>query len=162
MINKNALELIGNTPLMELSKIHKGPGRILVKAEFLQPGGSVKDRAAKKIIELAYKNGKLKKGQPVVEMTSGNMGAGLAIVCNILGNPLIVVMSEGNSPERAKMLKNMAVQSKIRRRLKIRQFSIDNVSLETVSEFSIRWLAEVPPSDPLQALSSNNQPFKRK
>lgn len=110
MIKKNALELIGNTPLMELSKIHKGPGRIFVKAEFLQPGGSIKDRAAKKIIELAYKNGKLKKGQPVVEMTSGNMGAGLAIVCNILGNPLIVVMSEGNSPERAKMLKNMAAE----------------------------------------------------
>ncbi len=99
MIKKNALELIGNTPLMELSKIHKGPGRIFVKVEFLQPGGSIKDRAAKKIIELAYKNGELKKGQPVVEMTSGNMGAGLAIVCNFLGNPLITVMSEGNSPE---------------------------------------------------------------
>ena len=110
MIKKNALELIGNTPLMELSKIHKGPGRIFVKVEFLQPGGSIKDRAAKKIIELAYKNGELKKGQPVVEMTSGNMGAGLAIVCNFLGNPLIAVMSEGNSPERAKMLKNMTAE----------------------------------------------------
>jgi len=61
MIKKNALELIGNTPLMELSKIHKGPSRIFVKVEFLQPGGSIKDRAAKKIIELAYKNGELKK-----------------------------------------------------------------------------------------------------
>jgi len=110
MIKENALELIGNTPLMELSKIYKGPGSILVKVEFLQPGGSIKDRAAKKIIELAYKNGELKKGQPVVEMTSGNMGAGLAIVCNFLGNPLIAVMSEGNSPERAKMLKNMAAE----------------------------------------------------
>ena len=110
MIKNSTLELIGNTPLLELSKIHKGPGKIFVKAEFLQPGGSVKDRAAKKIIELAYTNGKLKKGQPVVEMTSGNMGAGLAIVCNILGNPFIAVMSEGNSPERAKMMKNLSVE----------------------------------------------------
>jgi cysteine synthase A len=110
MIKNSTLELIGNTPLLELSKIHKGPGKIFVKAEFLQPGGSVKDRAAKKIIELAYKNGKLKKGQPVVEMTSGNMGAGLAIVCNILGNPFIAIMSEGNSTERAKMMKNLSAE----------------------------------------------------
>jgi cysteine synthase A len=91
--------------LIFLDKISTAlPGKIYVKAEHLQPGGSVKDRAAYQIILDAYKNGSLKKGQTVVEMTSGNMGAGLALVCRQFGNPFIAVMSEGNSPERRKIL----------------------------------------------------------
>jgi len=104
MIRKSCLDLIGNTPLVELRRIHPGPGRIYAKAEFLQPGGSVKDRAALQIIRDAYGSGALVKGQPVVEMTSGNMGSGLAVVCNAFGNPLTVVISEGNSASRARML----------------------------------------------------------
>ncbi len=134
MIKNNILELIGNTPLMELSKIHKGEGRIFVKAEFLQPGGSVKDRAAKKIIELAYANGKLKKGQPVVEMTSGNMGAGLTIVCNFLGNPFIAVMSEGNSPERAKMLKNLAEEIVLTKQVEGKPGKVTGKDIEVATE----------------------------
>ena len=106
-ISKNTLALIGNTPMLELSRIYNGPGRIYAKAEYMQPGGSIKDRAAFKIIELAYKTGKLKKAQPVIEMTSGNMGAGLAVVCNIFGNPFIAVMSEGNSSARGKMMTDL-------------------------------------------------------
>ena len=79
-------------------------GKIYAKAEHLQPGGSLKDRAAYQIILDAYENGSLKKGQTVVEMTSGNMGAGLALVCRQFGNPFVAVMSEGNSPERRKIL----------------------------------------------------------
>ena len=109
-IINNALEAIGNTPLIQLNKIYNGPGKIFAKMEFIHPGGSVKDRAAKKIIELAYENGKLKKNQPVVEMTSGNMGAGLAVVCNVYGNPFIAVMSEGNSPARATMMRNLGAE----------------------------------------------------
>jgi Pyridoxal-phosphate dependent enzyme len=82
---------------MELSRVWSGPGRILAKAEFMQPGGSVKDRAARAIIEAARANGRLKPGAPVVEMTSGNMGAGLAVVCAALGHPLVVTMSAGDS-----------------------------------------------------------------
>ena len=104
MIRKSCLDLIGNTPLVELRRIHPGPGKIYAKAEFLQPGGSVKDRAALQIIRDAYGSGALVKGQPVVEMTSGNMGAGLAVVCNAFGNPFTAVMSEGNSANRARML----------------------------------------------------------
>jgi cysteine synthase A len=104
MIRKGSLELIGNTPLIELRRIHPGPGKVYAKAEFLQPGGSIKDRAALQIIKDAYESGALAKGQPVVEMTSGNMGAGLAVVCNAFGNPFTAVMSEGNSPNRARML----------------------------------------------------------
>lgn len=101
----STLNLIHNTPLIFLDKISADlPGKIYAKAEHLQPGGSVKDRAAYQIILDAYHNGSLKKGQTVVEMTSGNMGAGLALVCRQFGNPFVAVMSEGNSPERRKIL----------------------------------------------------------
>jgi len=104
MLINSSLQLIENTPLIELVNIHNGSGRVFGKAEFVQPGGSVKDRAALHIIQDAYKSNALKKGQPVIEMTSGNMGAGLAVVCNMLGNPFTAVMSDGNSRARAKML----------------------------------------------------------
>lgn len=102
------LDLIGRTPLVELSL--PGPGRILAKAEFLQPGGSVKDRAGRKAIELAYEEGRLVAGQTVVEMTSGNMGAALALVCAVTGNPFVAVMSAGNSPERARMMGGLGAE----------------------------------------------------
>jgi cysteine synthase A len=104
MIKQGTLELINNTPLIKLDKLETGL-IIYAKLESIQPGGSVKDRAAFQIIKDAYSNGTLKKGQLVVEMTSGNMGAGLAVVCKQFGNPFLAVMSEGNSPERRKILK---------------------------------------------------------
>jgi len=106
----DALDLIGNTPLVTLGRLHPGPGRLLAKAEFMQPGGSVKDRAALHIIRSAHQAGNLRTGQTVVEMTSGNMGAGLAVVCNVLGNPFVAVMSEGNSSERARMLESLGAK----------------------------------------------------
>src|SRR5215212_8963072 len=100
MLFRSVLDLIGSTPLLELSRIHSGPGRILAKAEFLNPGGSMKDRAALRIIRDAEAAGKLAPGQTVVEMTSGNMGAGLAIVCGATNHHFVAVMSRGNSPAR--------------------------------------------------------------
>ncbi|HRE52978.1 MAG TPA: cysteine synthase family protein [Flavitalea sp.] len=101
----STLELITHTPLLHLDKLSgTGNGKIYGKLEYLQPGGSVKDRAALQIIKDAYRSGRLSKGQTVVEMTSGNMGAGLALVCRQFGNPFIAVMSKGNSPERLKIL----------------------------------------------------------
>src|SRR5262249_47650417 len=82
----------------------------LAKAEFLQPGGSVKDRAARAIVEAARADGRLRPGAPVVEMTSGNMGAGLAVVCAALGHPLVLTMSAGNSPQRARMLEALGAE----------------------------------------------------
>lgn len=109
MIKKGTLELINNTPLLTLDRIV--PGKIIYgKAEYMQPGGSVKDRAAYQIVKDAYANGTLKKGQPVVEMTSGNMGAGMAVVCKQYGNPFYAVMSEGNSVERRKALKALGAE----------------------------------------------------
>ena len=105
MYKDSTLDLIAKTPLLHLSKIINGTGKIYAKLEYLQPGGSLKDRVAFKIIKDAYSSNQLKKGQLVVEMTSGNMGAGLAVVCKQFGNPFIAVMSKGNSPERRKILK---------------------------------------------------------
>lgn len=106
----SSLDLIGQTPLVALDRIHTGPGRIVAKAEFLQPGGSVKDRAAKAILLAAREDGRLKPGMPVVEMTSGNMGAGLAVVCAALGHPFIATMSAGNSPARARMMQGLGAR----------------------------------------------------
>jgi cysteine synthase A len=108
---KNVTGFICNTPLIELGCVYHGNGRLFAKMEFVQPGGSVKDRAALKIIKDAYENKKLKENQPVVEMTSGNMGAGLAVVCGAMNNPFIAVMSEGNSPERSKILKALGAET---------------------------------------------------
>ncbi|MDI4239528.1 cysteine synthase family protein, partial [Bradyrhizobium sp. Arg237L] len=106
----SALDLIGRTPLVALDRVHSGPGRIVAKVEFLQPGGSVKDRAAKAIVLAAREDGRLKPGMPVVEMTSGNMGAGLAVVCAALGHPFIATMSAGNSTARARMMEGLGAR----------------------------------------------------
>lgn len=108
--SRNALDLIGNTPLLSLNRLYTGSGQLMAKAEFMQPGGSVKDRAAKKIMERAYALNLVQVGTPVIEMTSGNMGAGLAVVCALKGNPFTAVMSAGNSPERVKMLKGLGAR----------------------------------------------------
>jgi cysteine synthase A len=101
----SALEAIGHTPLVELSRITRGlPGRILAKLEYLNPGYSKKDRIALQIIEDAEADGRLRPGQTVVELTSGNTGTGLAIVCGIKDYPFVAVMSKGNSVERARMM----------------------------------------------------------
>lgn len=90
---------------MRLERIEAGlDGVILAKLEYLNPGGSKKDRAALGIIEAAEKSGQLRLGQTVVELTSGNAGTGLAIVCGVKGYPFVAVMSRGNSMERARMM----------------------------------------------------------
>lgn len=104
-ITNSVLDLIGNTPLVALDRLHPGPGRILVKCEFLNPGASMKDRTSLAMIRAARESGELQPGGHVVEMTSGNQGSGLALVCAVLGHPITVTMSVGNSPQRAVMMK---------------------------------------------------------
>ena len=105
------LGAIGNTPLVELSRITRGlEGRILAKLEYFNPGFSKKDRIALQMIEEAEAEGKLKPGQTVVELTSGNTGTGLSIVCALKGYPFVAVMSKGNSTERARMMKALGAE----------------------------------------------------
>ena len=107
----SVLEAIGNTPLVELSRIIRGrEGRILAKLEYLNPGFSKKDRIALQMIEEAETDGQLQPGQTVVELTSGNTGTGLSIVCAVKGYPFVAVMSKGNSTERARMMKSLGAE----------------------------------------------------
>jgi cysteine synthase len=107
----SVLGAIGNTPLVELSRITRGlEGRILAKLEYLNPGFSKKDRIALQMIEEAEAEGKLIKGQTVVELTSGNTGTGLSIVCAVKGYPFVAVMSKGNSTERARMMRALGAE----------------------------------------------------
>lgn len=106
-INNSVIDLIANTPLVALDRLYTGPGRILVKCEFLNPGASMKDRTSLAMIMAAKNSGELQPGGHVVEMTSGNQGSGLALVCSVLGHPLTVTMSKGNSPQRAVMMRGL-------------------------------------------------------
>jgi len=102
MIVSSVLEIIGSTPLIQLKKISSG--NVYVKAEFLNPGGSIKDRVAKHIIEEAEKEGKLKSGMTIIEATSGNTGIGLTLVGVQRGYKVICVMPENMSEERKKII----------------------------------------------------------
>ena len=102
---------IGQTPVISLNRLTKDmDGNILAKLEYLNPGFSKKDRIAKQIIEDAEKDGRLVPGRTVVELTSGNMGTGLAIVCGIKGYPFVAVISKGNSMERARMMSALGAE----------------------------------------------------
>lgn len=110
MVANSVLEAIGQTPLVRLDRLWRGPGQILAKLDFLNPGGSKKDRIALRMIEEAEVAGDLSPGQTVVELTSGNTGTGLAIVCAVKGYPFVAVMSRGNSEERAQMMRALGAE----------------------------------------------------
>lgn len=106
-IYKSADQLIGNTPLVELTKIEKELGleaKILAKLEYFNPAGSVKDRIARAMIDEAEKSGKLKPGSVIIEPTSGNTGIGLASVAAARGYRIIIVMPETMSVERRQLM----------------------------------------------------------
>src|ERR1035437_3729352 len=110
-VYSSILEAIGHTPLIALDRLSAGlPARILLKLEYFNPGFSIKDRIALRIIEDAERAGLLKPGGVVVELTSGNTGTGLAVVCAVKGYSLIAVMSEGNSVERRRMLRALGAR----------------------------------------------------
>ena len=107
-VYKSALELIGKTPLVEVTNIEKELGleaKVLVKLEYLNPAGSVKDRIAKHMIEVAEEKGLLKPGSVILEPTSGNTGIGLAAIAAAKGYRTILTMPETMSVERRNILK---------------------------------------------------------
>lgn len=115
MSNKvnNVTELIGRTPLVELHRFSSEYNigtPILAKVEFFNPGGSVKDRAAKQMIEDAEKEGRLKEGSTIIEPTSGNTGLGMALVSAIHGYHVVLVMPETMSEERKRLAKGYGAE----------------------------------------------------
>lgn len=106
----NVLEAIGRTPCVKLGNISKGlKSNIYAKLELMNPGGSVKDRIAKYMIEKAEREGKLKPGDTIIENSSGNTAMGLAIVCRQKGYKLKIVIRNTTSPEKIKMLNVLGV-----------------------------------------------------
>lgn len=102
MLINSVLDAVGNTPLIRLKKMSSG--NVFGKAEFLNPGGSLKDRVARQIIESAEKEGNLKAGMTIIEATSGNTGIGLSLVGVQKGYQVVCVMPENMSVERRKII----------------------------------------------------------
>ncbi len=108
MITNNVLDLIGNTPMLSLQKL-TGLS-IFAKAEYLNPGGSIKDRVARYMLEQAEANGLLKPGMTIMEPTSGNTGIGIALAGVQKGYKVIIVMPENMSEERKKIIKALGAE----------------------------------------------------
>jgi cysteine synthase A len=102
---QNILETIGNTPIVKINRLAPSHVNLYVKVESFNPLGSVKDRLALGVIEAAERSGELKPGQTVIEVTSGNTGIGLAMVCAQKGYPLVVTMPDNFSVERRRLMR---------------------------------------------------------
>ena len=107
-------ECVGNTPLIRMSRLSDITGcEILGKAEFLNPGGSVKDRAALWMIREHEKSGALTSGGTVVEGTAGNTGIGIAHICNARGYDCIIYMPDNQSPEKVELLRTLGAEVRL-------------------------------------------------
>ena len=110
-IKNNILETIGNTPLIKLNKITKDlPCTVLAKVDYFNPGNSIKDRMALKMVEVAEQEGKLKPGGTIIECTSGNTGMGLALAACVKGYKCIFVTTDKQSKEKADILKAVGAE----------------------------------------------------
>ncbi|MDP2928155.1 MAG: cystathionine beta-synthase [Candidatus Omnitrophota bacterium] len=148
----NILELIGKTPLIKLNKITKDiKSKIYVKAEFLNPGGSVKDRIGLKMIEAAEREGILKPGGTIIEATAGNTGVGLALVAAIKGYRCIFVMPDKMSQDKVNLLKAYGAE------VVITPTSVAPDSPESYNGVADRLAKEIPNAyRPNQFENSNN------
>lgn len=110
-VSRSVVETIGRTPLVALERLCANlPGLVLAKLESYGPGGSVKDRVARAMVEAAERAGRLEPGGAIVELTSGNTGIGLAVVAAVRGYRFYAVMSEGNSVERQRILRALGAE----------------------------------------------------
>lgn len=112
---RSALDLIGNTPLVELTRLDTGPCRLFAKLESQNPGGSIKDRIGLSMIEAAEKSGKLKPGGTIVEATAGNTGLGLAQVAVLKGYKLILVVPDKMAREKIQHLRALGADVRLTR-----------------------------------------------
>ena len=110
-IKNNILETIGNTPLIRINKITKTlPCQVLAKVDYFNPGNSIKDRMAVKMIEVAEREGKLKPGGTIIECTSGNTGMGLALAAVVKGYKCIFTTTDKQSREKVDILRAVGAE----------------------------------------------------
>src|SRR5881227_3893605 len=135
----NLLELVGGTPIVRLDRISRDvPGTILAKLEYLNPGGSVKDRIGLSMIEAAERDGRLQPGGTIVEPTSGNTGVGLALAAAQKGYRLVFVMPDKMSQEKISMLRAYGAE------VVITPTAVDHDSPESYYSVSSRLAEEIP------------------
>src|SRR5919198_2341458 len=135
----NVLDLVGATPIVRLDKLSpRGGAQILAKLEYLNPGGSVKDRIGLAMIEAAEREGKLRPGGTIVEPTSGNTGVGLAIVAALRGYRCIFVMPDKMSQEKISMLRAYGAE------VVITPTAVEAESPESYYSVSDRLAEEIP------------------
>ena len=133
------LDLVGDTPIVRLDRLSpKGGARLLAKLEYLNPGGSVKDRIGLAMIEAAERDGRLKPGGTIVEPTSGNTGVGLAIAAALKGYRCIFVMPDKMSQEKISMLRAYGAD------VVITPTAVDHDSPESYYSVSSRLAEEIP------------------
>src|SRR5580698_8857035 len=114
-IYSNVLEMVGNTPMLELTHLDTGLCRLFLKLEFMNPGGSIKDRIGRTMIEEAEKRGELKPGATIIEATAGNTGIGLALVAAQKGYRLILVVPDKMSQDKVFHLKALGAEVRLTR-----------------------------------------------
>src|ERR1700753_3929389 len=133
------LDLVGNTPIVRLDRIARHvPGQLLAKLEYMNPGGSNKDRIGLAMIEAAERDGKLKPGGTIVEPTSGNTGVGLAIAAAQKGYRCIFVMPDKMSQEKISMLRGYGAE------VVITPTAVDHDSPESYYSVSSRLAEDIP------------------
>src|SRR5437764_7309478 len=112
---RSALELIGNTPMLELTRLDVGPCRLFVKLENQNPGGSIKDRIGLSMIEAAERNGRIKPGDTIIEATAGNTGLGLAQAGALKGYHILLIVPDKMAREKIQHLRALGAEVRITR-----------------------------------------------
>jgi cystathionine beta-synthase len=154
MISESILDHIGETPLIRLNRLPKQHGiecEMLVKCEYFNSGGSVKDRIAKRMIEDAEMQGKIKPGDTLIEPTSGNTGIGIALIAAVKGYRAILVMPEKNSLEKMRVMKVLGAQI-------VQTPDVDSEHVNSHINVAIRLQKEIPNSYILDQYSNPSNP----
>jgi len=151
-IYNSVLEMIGNTPILKLSKFDTGPCDLFIKLENQNPGGSIKDRIAVNMIEAAEKEGKIKPGGTIIEATAGNTGLGLGLVAAQKGYQLILVIPDKMSPDKIRHIRAMGVDVRLTRS------DVQKGHPEYYQDYAKRLASEIPNSYFIDQFSNPNNP----
>ena len=152
-IYNSILETIGNTPMIKLNKFDTGPCELFIKLESQNPAGSIKDRIAVVMIDMAEKEGKLKPGDTIIEATAGNTGLGLGLVAAQKGYKLILVIPDKMSPDKIRHIRAMGVEVRLTRS------DVQKGHPEYYQDFAERLEKEIPNSYWIDQFSNPNNPL---